>query len=109
MAYNLDFILGDANDACEGDFIVGVQAGSSVQNITLRVVGTGSAIKYSMKFEAASGLTTVSFLSYKTSRNKDGLFCGPVVGDVILHVSRGMKLELKLKMLICVLVLALVV
>ncbi|XVF13914.1 hypothetical protein REPUB_Repub09cG0010800 [Reevesia pubescens] len=53
-AYNLEFTLGDANNACERDFIVEVQAGSIVQNFTVRSNGTGLAQKSSMKFEAGA-------------------------------------------------------
>ncbi|KAL4369401.1 hypothetical protein GQ457_05G011210 [Hibiscus cannabinus] len=53
-AYNLDFTLGDANNACEGDFIVEVQAGSVGQNFTIRSNGTGSAEKSSIKFKCHS-------------------------------------------------------
>ncbi|VVB14424.1 unnamed protein product [Arabis nemorensis] len=39
--YNLTFTLGDANDACRGYFVVGVQAGSAAQNFTLESNGLG--------------------------------------------------------------------
>ncbi|PPD79432.1 hypothetical protein GOBAR_DD23634 [Gossypium barbadense] len=84
-AYNLEFILGDANNACEGDFIVEVRAGSVAQNFTIRSNGTGSAEKSSIKFEVDSNATTpISFSSFTTSQTKDGIFCGPVVDDVVL-------------------------
>ncbi|XP_017635698.1 protein DUF642 L-GALACTONO-1,4-LACTONE-RESPONSIVE GENE 2 [Gossypium arboreum] len=84
-AYNLEFTLGDANNACEGDFIVEVRAGSVAQNFTIRSDGTGSAEKSSIKFEVDSNATTpISFSSFTTSQTKDGIFCGPVVDDVVL-------------------------
>ncbi|KAL0377289.1 UNVERIFIED_CONTAM: hypothetical protein Sradi_3034400 [Sesamum radiatum] len=49
--YNLEFMLGDANDSCPGDLTVGVIAGSSVQNFTVHSNGTGAAKKYSLTFK----------------------------------------------------------
>lgn len=92
-SYHLEFSLGDANDSCVGDFIVGAQAGSTVQNFTLQNNGTGSAKKFSMTFKADSSLTPISFLSYTSSQTKNGVFCGPVVDDVILLASYGMTLN----------------
>ncbi|KAK2661474.1 hypothetical protein Ddye_000048 [Dipteronia dyeriana] len=103
--YKLEFMLGDGKDACEGKFIVGVQAGSVVQNFTLQSLGTGSATKESMTFKAGVGSTTISFLSYSTNQAKDGVFCGPVIDEVVLSASHGLKLQPKLKILIYVVVL----
>lgn len=104
--YNLEFMLGDANDACEGRFIVGVKAGSVSQNFTLQSSGTGSATQHSLTFKAGSGQTSISFLSLSTSQTKDGVFCGPVVDEVVLRASHGVKLHSKLKILVFVFVLA---
>lgn len=103
--YSLEFTLGDANDSCEGNFIVGTQAGTAAQNFTLQSNGTGSAKKFSLAFTALS-TTPVSFISYTTSQTKDGVFCGPVVDDVmILRASHGMKSEIKWQVFISVLLL----
>ncbi|KAK8607322.1 hypothetical protein V6N13_053063 [Hibiscus sabdariffa] len=104
-AYNLDFTLGDANNACEGDFIVEVQAGSVVQNFTITSNGTGSAKKSSIKFEAVSSATPISFSSFTSSQTKDGIFCGPVVDDVVLLSSNSPKIAIKPSILICLLLL----
>ncbi|KAK9010854.1 hypothetical protein V6N11_043721 [Hibiscus sabdariffa] len=104
-AYNLDFTLGDANNACEGDFIVEVQAGSVVQNFTIRSNGTGSAEKSSIKFKAGSSATPISFSSFTSSQTKDGIFCGPVVDDVVLLSSNSPKIEIKPSILISLLLL----
>ncbi|XP_059624637.1 protein DUF642 L-GALACTONO-1,4-LACTONE-RESPONSIVE GENE 2 [Cornus florida] len=90
-AYNLEFMLGDANDSCIGDFTIGVQAGSTVQNFTLLSNGTGSAKKFSVTFKAESSPTPISFLSYTTSQTQDRAFCGPVIDDVVLRASYGLK------------------
>lgn len=88
--YNLEFMLGDANDSCSGDFIVGVAAGSSVQNFSIHSNGTGSAKKYSMTFMGAGpSPTSISFQSYTTRQRDDGVFCGPVIDAVVLRASSG--------------------
>lgn len=98
--YNLEFTLGDANDTCVGDFIVGAQAGSTTKNFSLASNGTGSAKKFSVAFMANPSTTPISFLSYTTSQTRDGVHCGPVVDDVVLRASYGLKLEMQLKVLI---------
>ncbi|KAK6280381.1 hypothetical protein POUND7_020648 [Theobroma cacao] len=107
-AYSLEFTLGDANNACEGDFIVEVRAESVVQNFTVQSNGTGSAQKSSMKFEAGSRATRISFFSYTTSQTKDGIFCGPVVDDVLLLSSNCLRLAIKPNILISLLFLILI-
>ncbi|OMO92930.1 hypothetical protein COLO4_17206 [Corchorus olitorius] len=103
-SYNLEFTLGDANDACEGEFIVQVQAGSVVQNFTVRSNGTGLAQKSSLKFDAAgSRATPIGFLSYTTIQTKDGILCGPVIDDVVLLSSSGSRMVIKLNILISLL------
>lgn len=104
-AYNLDFTLGDAKDACEGMFVVRVQAGSLVQNFTVQSLGTGSVIKHSVTFKAGSGSTPISFISYNINQTKDGVFCGPLIDDVVLRASHGFKLQWRLEILIYALVL----
>ncbi|XVE84154.1 hypothetical protein DITRI_Ditri16bG0147100 [Diplodiscus trichospermus] len=108
-AYNLDFTLGDANNACEGDFIVEVRAGSVVQNFTVRSKGTGSAQKSSLKFEAGPSASRISFLSYTTNQTKDGIFCGPVVDDVVLLSSNSPRIAIKLNILISLLFLIVII
>jgi hypothetical protein len=98
--YNLEFALGDANDTCVGDFIVGVQTGSTSQNFSLASSGTGSAKKFSVTFKANPSATQISFLSYTTIQTRDGVYCGPVVDDVVLRASYGLKLEMQLKVMI---------
>ncbi|KAL0014562.1 hypothetical protein SO802_001631 [Lithocarpus litseifolius] len=100
--YNLNFTLGDANDTCVGDFLVGALAGSTAKNFSLKSNGTGSAEKLSLTFKAGPSPTLISFLSYKISQTKDGVFCGPLIDDVVLllRASSGLKLEMQLKVLI---------
>ncbi|KAK3036448.1 hypothetical protein RJ639_030047, partial [Escallonia herrerae] len=89
--YSLKFMLGDANDSCMSDFVVGVQAGSVAQNFSLQSNGTGSSRGFSMVFKAESAPTLVGFQSYISSQSKDGVLCGPVVDDVVLWASDGPK------------------
>ncbi|CAI9752581.1 unnamed protein product [Fraxinus pennsylvanica] len=105
--YNLEFMLGDANDSCSGEFIVGVVAGASAQNISLLSSGTGAAKKYSMTFKGEPSPTPITFLSYKTTQRKDGVFCGPVIDGVVLSASHGHKSDLQLIFLFALLHVAL--
>ncbi|KAG9158984.1 hypothetical protein Leryth_013354 [Lithospermum erythrorhizon] len=70
-----------------GEFVVGVYAGSSTQNFSIQSAGTGSSKKYSIPFKGGSDRTSIIFQSYRTSRREDGIFCGPVIDDVVLHSS----------------------
>ncbi|KDP46284.1 hypothetical protein JCGZ_10124 [Jatropha curcas] len=104
--YNLEFTLGDANDSCEGNFVVGAQAGFAAQNFTLLSNGTGSATKKSLEFKADSSIALISFTAYTTTQTKDGVFCGPVVDNIVLRASNGMKSAMKWGILISLLFLA---
>lgn len=70
-----------------GDFVVGVQAGSAAQNFSLQSNGTGSAKKFSLNLKGESIATPITFQSYSTSLSKGGLYCGPVIDDVVLSAS----------------------
>ncbi|XP_042007910.1 uncharacterized protein LOC121756424 [Salvia splendens] len=102
--YNLEFMLGDANNSCSGVLVVGVAAGSSAQNFTIQSNGTGSAKKYAMTFKGAGpSPTSISFHSYTTTQRDDGVFCGPVVDAVVLKVSSGHKTYTQFSFLMTVL------
>lgn len=106
-SYNLEFMLGDANDACVGEFIVGVQAGSLAQNFTLQSNGTGSAKKFSLAFKAESSPTQIGFQSYSTSQSREGVSCGPMIDAVVLRASESPKSYPQMASLISLLFLAL--
>lgn len=106
-SYNLEFMLGDANDACVGEFIVGVQAGSLAQNFTLQSNGTGSAKKFSLAFKAESSPTQIGFQSYSTSQSREGVSCGPMIDAVVLRASQSPKSYPQMARLISLLFLAL--
>lgn len=99
-SYTLSFTLGDANDSCKATFLVGAQAGLTSRNFTLESNGTGSAAKFNMTFTAGPDVNTITLLSYTTSQTKDGDFCGPVIDDVILRVSHGLRVSVPWKSLI---------
>ncbi|CAA7031434.1 unnamed protein product [Microthlaspi erraticum] len=87
--YNLTFTLGDANDACRGHFVVGVQAGSTAQNFTLESKGTGSGEKFGLVFEADKAAAQISFTSYTVTMTEDDVLCGPVIDEVMVHPLGG--------------------
>jgi hypothetical protein len=107
--YSLEFTLGDANDSCVGDFIIWAQTGSTSQNLSLASNGTGSVKKFSVTFKASPSATQISFLSYTTIRTRDGVYCGPMVDDVVLRASCGLKLEMQLTVLISLYILRAIV
>nr|DAD30581.1 TPA_asm: hypothetical protein HUJ06_009432 [Nelumbo nucifera] len=85
--YNLEFVLGDAN------FIVRVQAGSTSMNLTMQTNGTGLAQSFLMTFKADSSLTNIKIV-----------FCGPVIDNVVLRASFGLKPQMQNWMLVLCLV-----
>ncbi|KAK6930834.1 protein of unknown function DUF642, partial [Dillenia turbinata] len=85
--YNLEFMMGDANDLCVGDFIVYVQVGTAIWNFTIKSNGTGSAQKQFLTFQAESTLTPISFMSFNQSQTSDNVYCGPVLDNIILNFS----------------------
>ncbi|ESQ41380.1 hypothetical protein EUTSA_v10016026mg, partial [Eutrema salsugineum] len=87
--YNLTFTLGDANDACIGHFVVGVQAGSTTQNFTLESNGTGSGEKFGLVFAADKDAAQISFTSYSVTMTKEDVLCGPAIDEVIVHPLGG--------------------
>ncbi|KAI3876289.1 hypothetical protein MKX03_001536 [Papaver bracteatum] len=93
--YALSVFIGEYNDACVGNFQVGVQAGSSVQNFTIQRKGSGTGLDSGWTIKADSnGMTRISILSFATTKSKDGVFCGPVIDKVVLLASYGLKLQI---------------
>ncbi|XP_026382297.1 uncharacterized protein LOC113277402 [Papaver somniferum] len=93
--YDLELVIADANDSCIGDFMVGVQAGSTGKNFTLQSKGIGSSEEFTLTFVADSSVTPISILSFTTTQTKDLVFCGPVIDKVVLLASYGLKLRIK--------------
>ncbi|KAI3953105.1 hypothetical protein MKW98_020300 [Papaver atlanticum] len=95
--YALSVFIGEYNDACVGNFQVGVQAGSSVQNFTIQRKGAGTGLDSGWTIKAGSnGITRISILSFATTKSKDGVFCGPVIDKVVLLASYGLKLQISI-------------
>ncbi|KAL4587034.1 hypothetical protein LXL04_011683 [Taraxacum kok-saghyz] len=90
----LDFIMGDANDSCVGDFMVFLQVNDLIWNFTLRSIGVGSREAHSMTFEAKFSNTesvSISFTSYNETRTSDQqVLCGPVIDSKVLRFSNGL-------------------
>lgn len=107
--YNLEFMVGDANDSCVGDLIVYAQIGTSTENFTMRSNGTGSAQKQFITFKADSSATPISFVSYNESQTSDHVFCGPVIDNVILRSSYALQQKLQLGISFSSLVLTIVI
>lgn len=93
--YTLEFLMGDANDSCAADFIVYAQVGTLVQNFTMRSSGKGSHQNFSMTFEAKTALNPTSIASFNESRTSDNVLCGPVIDNVVLRPSPGVKMQLR--------------
>ncbi|XP_026378699.1 uncharacterized protein LOC113273152 [Papaver somniferum] len=93
--YDLELVIADANDSCIGDFMVGVQAGSTGKNFTLQSKGIGSSEEFTLTFVADSSVTPISILSFTTTQTKDLVLCGPVIDKVVLLASYGLKLQIK--------------
>ncbi|KAG9158999.1 hypothetical protein Leryth_013370 [Lithospermum erythrorhizon] len=66
----LEFMLGDANDSCLGEFVVGVYAGSSTQNFSIQSAGTGS----SKSIQSPGDQIELLYSKAGTSRREDGIF-----------------------------------
>ncbi|KVH97852.1 Protein of unknown function DUF642, partial [Cynara cardunculus var. scolymus] len=96
----LDFIMGDANDSCVGDFTVFLQVGNTIWNFTMRSIGLGSREKHSVTFKAEfsdSDSVPISFVSFNETRTSDHqVLCGPVIDSTKIWFSNGKQLGNKL-------------
>ncbi|KAJ0436083.1 hypothetical protein HanIR_Chr17g0900491 [Helianthus annuus] len=88
----LDFIMGDANDSCVGDFTVYLQVGNYMMwNFTMRSLGVGSRVRHSVTFKAEFSKTEsvpISFSSFNATRTSDQqVLCGPVIDSTVIRFS----------------------
>ncbi|KAJ0638100.1 hypothetical protein HanOQP8_Chr17g0681431 [Helianthus annuus] len=88
----LDFIMGDANDSCVGDFTVYLQVGNYMMwNFTMRSLGVGSRVSHSVTFKAEFSKTEsvpISFSSFNATRTSDQqVLCGPVIDSTVIRFS----------------------
>ncbi|KAJ0727284.1 hypothetical protein HanPI659440_Chr12g0480011 [Helianthus annuus] len=91
----LDFIMGDANDSCVGDFMVFLQVGNAIWNFTMRSIGVGSRERHSVTFKAEFSNTEsvpISFYSFNETRTRNHqVLCGPVIDSTVLRFSSGLR------------------
>nr|DAD33331.1 TPA_asm: hypothetical protein HUJ06_012182 [Nelumbo nucifera] len=64
-------------------------------NFTMQTNGTGLAQSFLMTFKADSALTNISFVSLTTSQTRDFVFCDPVIDNVVLRASFGLKPQMQ--------------
>ncbi|XP_026441766.1 uncharacterized protein LOC113340930 isoform X2 [Papaver somniferum] len=98
FTYILDVSIYENNEACIGDFEVGVQAGSTVQNFTIERNGKVWGTSFGWHIKADSSVTPISIRSFATTKTKDQVLCGPVIDKVIIEllVSYGLKLQISI-------------
>ncbi|XP_071709647.1 protein BIIDXI-like [Rutidosis leptorrhynchoides] len=91
----INFIMGDANDLCVGDFTVSLQVKNMIWNFTMKSIGVGSSEKHSVTFNAKLGnteLIPISFSSYSEIRTSDHqVLCGPVIDSPTFQFSSGLR------------------
>lgn len=84
--YNLTFTIGDARNGCHGS--MDVQAFAAQHSIKVPFIsrGLGSSKTASLKFQAVSVRTRITFYSayYHTKLHDFGHLCGPVLDNVIV-------------------------
>ncbi|KAK3021845.1 hypothetical protein RJ639_046234 [Escallonia herrerae] len=82
--YNLTFAIGDAKNGCHGSMMVEAFATNETVKIPFASQGKGGFRSASLKFQATSARTRLTFYSayYHTKFNDYGHLCGPVLDDV---------------------------
>lgn len=83
-AYNLSFVVGDANNGCHGSMLVEAFAGNVTQKVPFESAGKGGFKPASFRFVASGIRTRVTFYSsYYHTKVSDGVsLCGPVLDQV---------------------------
>ncbi|KAI4380173.1 hypothetical protein MLD38_006393 [Melastoma candidum] len=89
--YALSFLVGDANNACEGSMIVEAFAGRETLKVPYESKGKGGYKRAVLRFRAVGMRTRLMFYStYYTMRSDDySSLCGPVVDDVVMLSARN--------------------
>lgn len=82
--YNLTFAIGDAKNACNGSMVVEAFAAKQTLKVPFASNGKGEFITASLKFQATSNRTRLTFYSanYHTKLHDYGQLCGPVLDSV---------------------------
>ncbi|KAG5026075.1 hypothetical protein AAZX31_08G206900 [Glycine max] len=84
--YDLTFVVGDANNSCEGSMVVEAFAGKDTIQVQYQSKGKGGFIRGKLRFKAMSTRTRIRFLStfYTTKSDNTGSLCGPIIDDIRL-------------------------
>ncbi|PPD76844.1 hypothetical protein GOBAR_DD26217 [Gossypium barbadense] len=84
--YVLSFVVGDANDGCEGPMMVEAFAGKNMVMVSYNSKGKGGFKAARLAFRAESTRTRIMFYStiYTIKSDNSGSLCGPVLDDVKL-------------------------
>ncbi|KAH1047993.1 hypothetical protein J1N35_038777 [Gossypium stocksii] len=84
--YVLSFLVGDANNGCEGPMVVEAFAGKNTVKVSYNSKGKGGFKAARLAFRAESTRTRIMFYStfYAMKSDNSGSLCGPVLDDVKL-------------------------
>ncbi|KAG4178964.1 hypothetical protein ERO13_A10G077000v2 [Gossypium hirsutum] len=82
----LSFVVGDANNGCEGPMMVEAFAGKNMVMVSYNSNGKGGFKAARLAFRAESTRTRITFYStiYTIKSDNSGSLCGPVLDDVKL-------------------------
>ncbi|KAI3948448.1 hypothetical protein MKW98_019198 [Papaver atlanticum] len=82
--YNLTFTIGDAKNYCHGSMMIEAFAGYETVKARFMSTGKGHFKTVSLKFQATSSRTRITFYSgfYHTKVDEYGHLCGPVLDQV---------------------------
>ncbi|KAK9065764.1 hypothetical protein SSX86_015165 [Deinandra increscens subsp. villosa] len=88
--YILSFTIGDAKNGCHGSMMVEAFAARETLKVRYESIAKGGFKTASFKFQAVSDRTRLTFYSafYHTKFNDYGHFCGPVLDDVKVLLTR---------------------
>ncbi|KAI3848317.1 hypothetical protein MKW92_015038 [Papaver armeniacum] len=91
--YDLKVYFSGSDVACIGSFQVSVQAGSTIEKVIIEGSSGMQFSGFSWTIKADSSVTPISIRSIATTKTKDQVFCGPIIDNVVLVVSYGLKLQ----------------
>ncbi|XP_052478247.1 protein DUF642 L-GALACTONO-1,4-LACTONE-RESPONSIVE GENE 1-like isoform X1 [Gossypium raimondii] len=91
--YVLSFVVGDANNGCEGPMMVEAFAGKNMVMVSYNSKGKGGFKAARLAFRAESTRTRIMFYStiYTIKSDNSGSLCGPVLDDVMLLSVRKLR------------------
>ncbi|KAI3870053.1 hypothetical protein MKX03_017923 [Papaver bracteatum] len=92
--YDLKVYISGSDAACIGSFQLSVQAGSIIEKVMIEGTSGNHLSSFLWTIEADSSVTPISIRSITTTQTKDHVLCGPVIDNVILVASYGLKLQI---------------